>query len=536
MSALVITTPSLILHAGFEAEFQNCPADVVLEVTQSARFKLRVPRKRKAKEGNQFRLESKIKQEGKKTNGSIRVPLGIVPRVVEALNSNGIKVVIDDHRPPSPLGTTRIQASLHGMTAETANILEQVRLYSIARPAVRSKLDALTIISAAYRSMKNGTIVIQNTFPSHPGYLQAHELHRYLGEPVLSSNDQFQNSNVGIHLISRKKQAYYRVGCRPDLIIVVNADDDIREVPVLDQDGTRKIPTPFGKWIRSVKGLCPKACLAFDWHGTRHPEDEWTLECLHGPVITAMNSRPALSVIMVYARLLHERYRDDALLFKRNGIWNNRVRNQFVADIASAATGANILLGRGALNHHLEVYRTSLSKVAVIVENEQHARALQAEFLQDWPIRSLTHEGDDSPSCIVTLSYLLERGHKASLWVRATGGIEPFGSLREKLTAERTGELSPPATLLIDLFDQNLGRADYQSRTRLQDYQQSGWHVTEGTDVPHHETRRRPSRRRPWDPGPRPQAGRAGNRSNAGANGPGDLHSPSYPEETPIGE
>jgi hypothetical protein len=174
-----------------------------------------------------------------------------------------------------------------------------------------------------------------------------------------------------------------------------------------------------------------------------------------------------------------------ALDHKRQAVWHNRVRNEFIATLAGGLTGGEdrVLFEHGLLHPDaiLPTAGEGGRRVVILVESTEHGRQL-TRLLPGWPLYSspTASAGSRPPDaglprrCVLTL-VAANGPHSVDVdvLVRAGGGE---GAL------ELPG-YPPPATearsevVVIDLADGGDDKAEADTRSRLRGYPRDGWRV-----------------------------------------------------------
>lgn len=205
-------------------------------------------------------------------------------------------------------------------------------------------------------------------------------------------------------------------------------------------------------------------------------------------IVCWKNRLPPLQIMMVHAELTHVRKALSGSSSHRNPLVNNRSRNQRIADLAMTAIGRDANpIERLPWAHHLLTYQSSDSRVAILVDRNEHARILKKAFLPGWPIRSYADVGKYGPHSIVIPPYSLKSITPASIYLWARGGVETFGFVWENLIKDAG---MPTPALLIDLFDEGPLWAEHTSMMRLNQYQRLGYPTFEVSYHQSRETRR----------------------------------------------
>lgn len=185
----------------------------------------------------------------------------------------------------------------------------------------------------------------------------------------------------------------------------------------------------------------------------------------------------------------------DALTLKRYGLWRHPVRNRHVARIAAALAHGGVDLDNHRLQRAAEgLRRSSEARVAILVENVEHALAL-ADLLREWEV--LLHADTQS-------THLPEPQARILSGRRLTGGapgkrviaiLESLGALNvanlDVLIRADGGRAIPPALesglvvscretsplLLVDFADRHHPRLRCWWRSRREEYTARRWSI-----------------------------------------------------------
>lgn len=209
------------------------------------------------------------------------------------------------------------------------------------------------------------------------------------------------------------------------------------------------------------------------------------LEATCGPPIYGANEpKPIVQVVMAEAPSIQPSGKLPALERKRRTIWHNDQRNDRVADMAIAVANRNsrtFSQRSETLSRGLEVVNDFPNPgIAILVESSEHGRELQRR-LPGWTLHTAVPNRDgvlDGGTChrsIITQTFA-GLGVYTDILIRATGTASPlvvkgFPSVQQRR-----------AIVLFDLADDFDAQAMRDTRERIRDYQSRGWRVEAGTD------------------------------------------------------
>jgi hypothetical protein len=175
-----------------------------------------------------------------------------------------------------------------------------------------------------------------------------------------------------------------------------------------------------------------------------------------------------------------------ALEHKRQCIWHNPVRNQFLTDVAIAmATGQDeIVHTQGPLSLIIDLRPEPMGgrRVIVLVENIEHGQEL-ANLLPDWPLFCSAARDSGSPlpasglpaKCIVSLFVAHQLPELPfDVLIHATAGKGPpdVPGFPPRFQERR------PDVVLIDLADEGDERSEENTHHRLSAYKKRRWQVS----------------------------------------------------------
>ena len=223
----------------------------------------------------------------------------------------------------------------------------------------------------------------------------------------------------------------------------------------------------------------PIACYVIHDGRSMEKLDQLTMEQFCGGVLydgRVKPDAPEVDVVMVrHGGPIPEITEEMTILDrKRTQIWQNRPRNELIAQIAEeiAARDQRRLEELGLVREQLDS-----ESIAIVVESPEHAERL-AELLPEWTVRTYAAGQDgctpNDPTTnqyIVTERYLVENPLKADILVRATGGPHPLA------LPAGAGLPAPSAFTLIDFVTVDDNQSVRDGQRRAKDYEQSNWPI-----------------------------------------------------------
>ena len=168
---------------------------------------------------------------------------------------------------------------------------------------------------------------------------------------------------------------------------------------------------------------------------------------------------------------------------KREALWGNAERNEFVAGIANrvARKPRHLLRDLGVTSEAVRWPERVRQRVVILVEGVEHARRMQ-RLLPGWEVRHavpVEREPDDveddpneppPPGVVATLVYAARAGLRCDVLVRATGAA---GELDWDCVRGVGRSVMAPA-LVIDVQDRFDDRSRTETDVRRREYRRQG--------------------------------------------------------------
>lgn len=223
----------------------------------------------------------------------------------------------------------------------------------------------------------------------------------------------------------------------------------------------------------------PVCCYAIHYGKPMKRLELLTVEQLCGPVLEDYRLQPDAPevdvVIVRHGGTVPEITEEMTILDrKRAQIWQNRARNELIAQIVEeiAAGDPQRLRELGLVNDELDP-----ESIAIVVESPEHAERL-AELLPEWTVRTYAAGPDgctpNDPTTnqfIVTERYLVENPLKVDILIRATGGPHAL-ALPAGAGLPALRELT-----LLDFVQVGDNRSERDGQRRAEEYEQSNWPI-----------------------------------------------------------
>jgi hypothetical protein len=400
---------------------------------------------------------------------------GLVPRLERELTALGRRVVVRDATPVSPRLVPDRRA-LAGVDAEDAAYLRAVLRHRRGQAVIAHDQQPVGLIAAACRLYPAARALVVAPTRRRVAALARRLAARLRGQ-VATTVGLGAGPHLGARVLVTTTHTFPHAARDTDPFELLFFADAARSVDAAVA-GAGLVAIQHQK----VFGFVRRGEVRSEAAGL-------FLEGVCGPVIyeaPGWDGRDArVRVIVVEAPWSPAVTAATALDYKKQAVWHNRVRNEFIAALAGGLTGGedHVLFGRGLLHRDtaLPAAGEGGRRVVVLVESTEHGRQLR-RLLPGWPLFSspTAAAGSRPPdsglpqSSIVTLvaARALHNVDVAVL-VRAGGGAG---------TLEVPG-YPPPATearsevAVIDLADGGGDTAEADTRSRLRASSRDGWRV-----------------------------------------------------------
>ena len=223
----------------------------------------------------------------------------------------------------------------------------------------------------------------------------------------------------------------------------------------------------------------PIACYVIHYGGHMVKLDQLTMEQFCGGVLydgRVKPDAPQVDVVMVrHGGPVPEITENLSILDrKRTQMWQNRSRNELIAQIAEEIADGNPqrLQEFGLVREELDP-----ESIAIVVESPEHAEQ-SAELLPEWTVRTYaagpngcTPNDPTTNQYIVTERYLVENPLKVDILIRATGGPHALA------LPAGAGLTAPSAFTLIDFVTVDDNQSVRDGQRRAENYEQANWPI-----------------------------------------------------------
>jgi hypothetical protein len=402
--------------------------------------------------------------------GRLVFPAGLLPRVSQALREAGYVVRVDDQRRRGRRWRPAEDIYAAATTAERA-LLQAVCREPLGQIEVRTRQDRIAKCLLLLRAFPKARVAVAVATRA-----QALELWRELEEQL--------DEPIGLELsgVTRRGQRC-QVGTFANLSRYSVGGWDLVLLPYAEgSTGERAIELVTQAHSRRVYAFVQPQ---------RRPDRllQLRLEEMAGKVLfRSAKPRVPVRVVLVPCPPCAVAASTTALERKRAAYWHNQVRNRQVAAVATAAAAKDLValrrFGLSVRDLHALV-REEAPRAVIVVELPEHGRELRAllagarllhQVPQTAPAAPATRTGKggrDRPT-IVTAVHAATKRIQADVVLRATGTAWP---LRVRGFPPRCEDQDGQAVVLIDLHDAFDAQAKADTRRRIEDYWQHGWHL-----------------------------------------------------------
>ena len=443
---------------GGGARIKGCPSDIMQVIAEQRMFFAMT------KGGQIAQHKAAVSMAGVDRDGDVCIVAGLVPRVVAALNRNGITYELVDRRQWDERLEVDPDVLDHDIDAE--QMIRAVNRHSAGQLIMKSPKDAMPWMAAICRLYSRAKVLIMVGTLKRAWQIWR-GLQEYLGSEV----------------------AFYKNKHFADIRVVVTTfrtlklDADVILLPEPKQaigDRASDIISLLGKRPNRVYAVLQP-------HDRFSDRQQLKLEALAGPVIFDARTRqvPAyVSMMDAYSAPAVDE--GDALTWKRTAYWRNDRRNDAIAAIGTGAAAGDMAAfwQAGMLLDENEAYLANIkpSDVSILVESTEHGQELLSR-LPGWLLRHLRPKESTAASAggiqgpageIVTVAYAARHGVQAGILIRADGGDSPMAI---KGFPVNEGATPLDSALVIDIKDSFCRGARRDTRRRIQHYRRVGWQV-----------------------------------------------------------
>lgn len=401
-------------------------------------------------------------------DGQLWVPAGLVPRLVQGVGRQGGQVEVVDHRRSSQRCRTIDQRVADEALPHERAMLHAVCEHYLGQAVVRGEEEFTRSVALIRRYVPDAVILVVAATERRVREIYRGLLRHFPGV-ILQQGYCWPTGFTCVVCTMKSLETYSDV---VDIIIVANPTD------LLAKDARSLCWLPQAKII--------SISIA---HENLRPWEQLHIEALCGPEIYRQpNPAGELAEVIVQmcsGPLTPSTASSDALSGKRQTSWNNRPRNQWIADLAEAIShNCATALAAASVYGVLDTLPTVAGdrRVTVLVESVEHGEMLR-EMLPEWPLlrrgaqSQCAAQGNWLPrQSIMTLSFAAEiKSLYTDVIIVASGG--------EGLT-ELPGY--PPRCvfgqqrqmLVIDLVDDQDEDALATTQARMDRYRSRSWYVS----------------------------------------------------------